>query len=447
MAADRQSAGIEYDLSRRSFVAASAAVSLVTTGAVAASPKPLFPKSFLWGAATAGHQVEGNNVASDIWLLEQVKPTLFKEPSGDACDSLHRWSEDLDLIRSMGLNCYRFSVEWSRIEPAEGQVSTAELDHYKRVIAGCHDRGLTPVVTYNHFTSPRWFAAKGGWENADAPDLFARYCERVTREFGSGIGFAVTFNEPNLRVGGNWSPNPMPAELPGMVAAMLGAAARACGSDRFSLLNVGNYTVSQPNVLKGHRLARAAIKSECPALPVGLSLALADDQAVGHSRLLDQKRREMYQAFLDAAKEDDFIGVQTYSRSLIGPHGALPPPRGAELTQVGDEFYPSALEGSVAYAHKATGRPVLITENGIAAQDDRQRVRFIPAALDSVKKAVVRGVPILGYIHWSLLDNFEWMSGYGPKFGLVAVDRTTFKRSPKPSARVYAEAVAQLSAG
>jgi beta-glucosidase len=150
---------------------------------------------------------------------------------------------------------------------------------------------------------------------------------------------------------------------------------------------------------------------------------------------------------LETAKNDDFIGVQTYSRALIGPNGALPVPAGAELTQVGDEFYPQSISGSVAYAYKATGRPVLITENGIAAGDDGQRVRFIPAAIDAVAKSVARGIPVLGYIHWSLLDNFEWILGYRPKFGLVAVDRTTFARTPKPSAHLLAEIVARYRSG
>jgi beta-glucosidase len=435
------------DITRRAFVAAAAGTPLLSADFARGGALQKFPRGFLWGTATAGHQVEGNNVNADVWLLEQVKPTLFKEPSGDACDSLNRWNEDLDLVRAFGLNCYRFSVEWSRIEPAEGQFSIAYLDFYKRMIAGCHDRGLKPVVTYNHFTSPRWFAAKGGWENPGAPDLFARYCERVTRHMGDGIGYALTFNEPNLRVNGRWSPKPLPPAVPALIRAMLQAAARDSGSDRFSQMSVGDYAVSLPNVREGHRRARAAIKSARADLPVGLTLALPDDQAVGPDSLIEVKRHEVYGPFLELAKQDDFIGVQTYSRSRIGAKGALPPPEGAELTQTGDEFYPAAIEGSVTYAHAATGRPVLITENGIATEDDRQRARFIPAALASVSRAIANGVPIRGYIHWSLLDNFEWTSGYGPKFGLTAVNRTTFRRTPKPSAHVYANLVKQLSDG
>ncbi len=154
-----------------------AALGLGASAAIAASVPALAGTRrapFLWGAATAGHQVEGNNVNADMWLLEQVKPTVFAEPSGDACDSLNRWREDVAIVKALGLNCYRFSVEWSRIEPAPGQFSQAYLDHYRRIIDHCRDQGLAPIVTFNHFTTPRWFAAAGGWENRDAPDLFAR---------------------------------------------------------------------------------------------------------------------------------------------------------------------------------------------------------------------------------------------------------------------------------
>ncbi|HEY8539636.1 MAG TPA: family 1 glycosylhydrolase, partial [Steroidobacteraceae bacterium] len=134
-----------------------------------AQSKGQFPRGFLWGAATSGHQTEGNNTASDTWFLEHLQPTAFAEPSGDACNSFELWPTDLDLVRSLGLNSYRFSVEWARIEPERGHYSNAMLDHYSRIVDGCRERGLTPIVTFNHFTCPRWFAASGGWLNPDAP--------------------------------------------------------------------------------------------------------------------------------------------------------------------------------------------------------------------------------------------------------------------------------------
>ncbi|MFT4256824.1 MAG: family 1 glycosylhydrolase [Pseudoxanthomonas sp.] len=421
---------------------AAAAPLLGAAGAFAkTAPRAAYPPGFLWGAATAGHQIEGNNTASDMWLLEQVEGTLFAEPSGDACDSLHRWGEDMDIVRSLGLGCYRFSIEWARIEPEEGKFSAAFLDHYLRMVEGCHERGIAPVVTFHHFSSPRWFAAKGGWTNDDSPQLFARFCERAAKRLADGIGHALTFNEPNLPWLGKWSATPMSADVNAKVGAMLAAAAKACGSDRFSLLHAGDPEPMLANVLEAHRQARAAIKAERAATRVGLSLAIPDDQAVGRNSRIAEKRRQVYEPFFEAGRDDDFIGVQTYNRTRIDAKGTLPKPAGAESTQAGDEFYPAALGGAIRYAHRATGKPVLVTENGIADPTDALRRRFLPAALQGMDAAIADGVPVQGYIHWSLLDNFEWLAGYGPRFGLVAVDRSTFKRTPKPSAALYAELV------
>jgi beta-glucosidase len=378
--------------------------------------------------------VEGNNVASDVWLLEQVKPTLFREPSGDACDSLHRWREDIDIVKSLGLNAYRFSIEWARIEPEPGQWSLAMLDMYRAMVDRCREVGITPVVTFSHFTSPRWFAARGGWEHPEAPARFAAFCDRAARRMADAIGYAVTFNEPDIQPLGKWTATPLKANAQDAINAMTAAAAKACGSDRFSLLTTGHWDVVGPNLLEGHRQARAAIKAARSDLAVGLSLALPDDQAVGPASRIAEKRREVYEPFFALARDDDFVGVQTYNRSRIDAHGAIPPPADAKFTQVGDEYYPQALGGAVRYAHAATGRPVLVTENGVASEDDALRAQFIPIAVRSLQAAMADGVPVVGYLHWSLLDNFEWFSGFGPKFGLVAVDRQTFKRTPKPSA-------------
>ena len=219
---------------------------LVSTGAALAAaswdPAPAgatasttFPKGFRWGVATAGHQVEGNNTASDSWLLEHVSPSAFVEPSGDACNSFELWQQDLDLVRSLGVNSYRFSVEWSRIEPEPGAYSLAMLEHYRRIVEGCRERGLMPIVTFNHFTCPRWFGARGGWLAPDAADRFARYCGRVARHLAAHVGYATTLNEPNItRL---LSVVPLPDSVREADRAMLAAAARACGTERFVSAN------------------------------------------------------------------------------------------------------------------------------------------------------------------------------------------------------------------
>src|ERR1700745_570234 len=190
-----------------------------------------FPSGFVWGAATAAHQVEGTNVNSDLWVLEDCSPTVFEEPSLDACDHYHRFQDDIRLLAGLGLNCYRFSIEWARIEPERGHFSLSALDHYRRVLAACHENGVTPMVTLYHFSSPRWFAAMGGWEKAPAIDHFIRYCERVARHMVDIMSFVTLFNEPN---------NPMllrcvtNVDVPLMTALQMSRrAAKAIGADKF----------------------------------------------------------------------------------------------------------------------------------------------------------------------------------------------------------------------
>lgn len=420
-------------LNRRGVLGLGAAVG----AAGLAGPGRTAETGFLWGAATAGHQVEGSNVNADIWLLEQVEPTVFAEPSGDACDSLHRWREDVAIIKALGLNCYRFSIEWSRIEPAPGQFSQAYIDHYARIVDHCRDQELAPVVTFNHFTTPRWFAAAGGWENPDSPDLFARFCDMSGRSLADRISHALTFNEPNLALGGKWSANPPPPAFMTRMSACIAAAANASGSDRFSLL-MGDKDPRPmiPHVVEAHRRARAALRAQRSNLPVGLSLAIPDDVAVVADSAIERKRADIYAPFFEAVADDDFVGVQTYGRDYVGPDKSVEPPADIARRENGKEWFPAAVGNVVRYVHQATGKPVLVTENGIDAEDDAERARFIPEAVASVLQARDAGVPVLGYIHWSLLDNFEWLSGYGPRYGLVAVDRQTFRRTPKPSAQV-----------
>ncbi|MFL6718491.1 MAG: glycoside hydrolase family 1 protein [Burkholderiaceae bacterium] len=400
-----------------------------------------FPAGFLWGAATAGHQVEGNNVNSDIWLLEHVKPTIFVEPSGDACDSLTRWREDLSLVRGLGLNAYRFSLEWARIEPAEGHFSRAMLDHYKRLIDACRAAGLVPVVSFNHFACPIWFAARGGWTARGAPELYARYCERAARHVGAGIGFALTLNEPNImQVLRRFAPSP---EFVAARRAMLKAAAHATGSERFVTGLVANdedVDAMLAPMIAAHQQSYHAIKSVHPNLPVGASISISDDQPVGATTHVAQKRKEVYGEWLEALRATgDFIGLQNYDRTRLGAHGVEPAPAGARLTHHGVEIYPASLGNAARFVHQATGKPVFVTENGLDTNDDKLRAAYLPAALNGLHTALIEGIPVLGYLYWSLLDNYEWSLGYAYRYGLFAVDRTTFQRSRKPSATVLSK--------
>lgn len=391
-----------------------------------------FPTGFLWGAATSAHQVEGNNINSDSWVLEHLPDTIYAEPSGDACDHYHRYPEDIALLAQLGFNAYRFSIEWARIEPEEGEFSFASLEHYRRILATCHEHGLKPVVTLHHFTSPRWLIRAGGWLDPKTPDRFVRYCERVVYYLGDLIAGACTFNEPNLPVLLSKIMPVSPLASPFWRAA---AAEFAVTPDRLGIFQF----VSQPRmreiIFAAHRRAFEVLHDGPGSFPVGMTLALVDIHAgPDGERMAAEFRRELAEVYLEQLREDDFVGVQTYSRLVVGPAGIIPPGDDVEKTQTGEEYYPEAIGGTVRHAAAVAGIPVLITENGLATTDDTRRIEYFRRALRSVAECLIDGIDVRGYFAWSALDNFEWISGYKPKLGIIAVDRTTQARTPKPSA-------------
>ncbi|GAB4349237.1 MAG: family 1 glycosylhydrolase [Candidatus Abyssubacteria bacterium] len=395
-----------------------------------------FPRGFLWGTATAAHQVEGNNTNSDFWLLEHMPETIFQEPSGDACDHFHRYPLDIELLAQLGFNAYRFSVEWARIEPEEGHFSKAALNHYRRMLATCCEHGVLPCVTYQHFTAPRWFTADGGWEDKRAVDRFARYCERTTGHLGDLVGMACTINEANLTatlaVRGAIPKTGVKTRVP-----FFAEAARRCGTtlDRFAPFIFGDPFKIRDVMLECHVKAREVIKSGPGKFPVGVTLAMSDYQAIpGGEAVRDRAWAQDYDPFLEAARQDDFVGVQTYSRTRFGPDGPLPPEEGVEVLIMGYEFWPEALEATIRYAAEKSGVPIHVTENGIGTTNDQQRMEYIRRALKGVCRCLEDEIDVRSYFYWSLLDNFEWIYGYGPQFGLISVDRETQLRGVKPSA-------------
>ena len=395
-----------------------------------------FPDKFLWGCATAGYQVEGNNTNSELWTLERLPGTLFKQLSGDACDHYHLYAQDIAMLADLGFNTYRFSLEWSRIEPDEGSFSNAELDHYRRMLDACHEHSLTPMLTYSHFSLPRWFAMKGGWEHQKAPDLFARFCENATRRLGDLVGYASTFNEPDNPQLLNWAKIrgvPSGINIPHVMQGKLAKIRKQVHAPDFADLLFGDGNKIREGLLAAHAKGMDAMKSVRPDMPVGFNLAISDDQPAPGESNLEKKRADVYAPWLEAAKHCDYLGVQVYSRTIVGKKD-LAPAKHVELTQTGWEFYPECVEHVVRYASKEAGVPIFVTENGIATEDDTRRVEYFQRALAGLKRAIDDGVDVRGYVAWSLMDNFEWISGYGPKFGIVAVDLKTQKRTIKPSA-------------
>ena len=401
-----------------------------------------FPADFLWGVATAAHQVEGGNVNSDIWLLEHLPGTIFAEPSGDAIDHYHRYADDIALIAGLGFGSYRFSLEWARIEPEPGQFSTAALDHYRDMLIACHAHGLLPIVTFHHFTSPRWLLAQGGWEDAATPGLFGRYCDVVMEHLGDLIGVACTLNEPNLPyllvelgIGGETAEGRAQVPMWAAAAESLGTTADRIAPFQFTATEQG-YDIK----LAAHHAGRDAIKAHRPDLLVGWTLANTDIQsAPGGEAVADRVRREVNLRFLEASRGDDFVGIQTYGRTVFGADGVRPAPAGATVNQMGEEIYPEALEATIREAWRVAGIPIMVTENGLSTDDDTQRLAYLQTAVAGVAACLADGIDVRGYIAWSAFDNFEWIFGYLPEFGLIAVDRTTQQRTPKPSAHWLGE--------
>lgn len=392
----------------------------------------VFPDNFIWGAATAAHQVEGNNVNADSWLLENLKPSLFREPSGDGVDQYHRFADDMAIVSGLGLQAYRFSIEWARIEPEEGVFSDAALNHYQRCIDHCLERGIRPMLTFHHFTLPIWQARLGGFTDPLFPDRFARYCAHAARRL-RGFDLACTINELNLPLFVREMSLQRLQYGRGPEKIAVAAAALGGSVDRFFLFTPAEAIRDQG--LRAHALGRDAIKSAHPGCSVGATLALQDEQAEpGAEPLRDQRRDDYYGVCLDAVAGDDFIGVQTYSRVVSKRDGTSGPEAGHRLTVMGYEDRPQALAATCRFAWARTQTPIIVTENGWAGDDDGRRAEFITEALGALHAAIADGVDVRGYFYWSLLDNFEWLAGYGPKFGLIGVDRDTMRRAIKPSA-------------
>jgi beta-glucosidase len=273
-----------------------------------------FPDKFLWGCATAAHQVEGNNTNSDFWTMEHLSRSMFKEPSGDACDHYHLYPQDISMLADLGFNTYRFSIEWARIEPEEGFFSNAELDHYRRMLATCQEHHLTTMLTYYHFSLPRWFAVKGGWHQPKAADSYARYCEKVTTHLGDLVGYASTMNEPDVPQLLNWFNLPgAPAgtSIADMMQTTLYSVRVQLHAPEFSDLFLGDGKKTRDGLLAAHAKGKEAMKSVRPDMPVGFNLAMTDDQPAPEDSHLEEKQADVYAPWLEAARQCDYLGVQT----------------------------------------------------------------------------------------------------------------------------------------
>lgn len=372
-----------------------------------------FRDGFLWGAATAAHQVEGNNLNNDWWKLEHDAAEFGVQFSGDAVDSYHRFEEDMRILAGAGLNAYRFSLEWSRIEPSPGRFSPALLAHYRRMIDTARGLGIVPVVTLHHFTHPLWFDKAGGWLGEAAVELFARYVEQACTIL-EGVDWVCTINEPNVL-----------AKNHGALRTV--AAGKPYPFDALPDVEIGEVLIA------AHRAAAPVVRAATGAM-VGWTVA---NQALVANPGCEAKHAEVQHQwedlYLEASVSDDFVGVQSYTSQAVDDRGIVPHPEHPDNTIVGWAYRPDALGIAVRHTHEVLPDvPIMVTENGIATADDERRIAYTSEALEHLHDAVADGIDVRGYLHWSLLDNFEW-GRWEPTFGLIAVDRATFERRPKPS--------------
>jgi len=413
-----------------------------------------FPPGFLWGAATSAHQVEGNNVHSDWWAWEQAG--RVKERSGLACDQYRRFADDFDVAASLGHNAHRLSVEWSRLEPKEGEWNDEALAHYVEVVQALRQRRLEPIVTLHHFTSPQWLTQDGGWVQARVVERFARYAERVAKALGPLVRYWITINEPMVFLKMHYVTGEGP---PGRVG------------DR-EVLRVIEHLIRAHAL--GFRILHDAAPREGPPPQVSIAKNLPvfvpcrrwyvpDGLAARWTDTL------FNQAFLDAVTQGrwsvpglgtwklpearatlDFLGVNFYGRQFIrwSLSSRRLPGGGCDLshhrrdapeqTLMGWDACPEAFWQTLRRASRL-GLPILVTESGAWMADDAARWRYIARYLAAMRRAMDDGARVFGYLYWSLLDNFEWARGFGPRFGLVEVDYGTQQRRVRDSGRRYAD--------
>jgi len=408
------------------------------------------PQGFLWGAATSAHQIEGGNVHNDWARFEAVEGNIRDgKPSGAAADHWNRDAEDVNLLRDIGANAYRFSIEWSRVEPVDGQWDEIAWAHYGDEIALLREAGIEPMVTLLHFTIPDWLAARGGLTAGDFADRFGRFAAEAARRFGGAVDQWCTVNEPNVQmyqgyVQGVWPPG---------------------------VRDTGQASLAFAGLIRGHAAASAAIREADADARIGAAVNLIVFDPSRRWWLLDwvaarEADKGFNWAFYDSivsgrisfhlagfpeideplenlAGSADFFGINYYRRNLVrftpSAPGLVTLLQGpGPLSDSGVEIYPEGLLRLIRRVWTRYGLPIIVTENGVSDASGRLRPDYLRGHAHAVASAIDEGIPVDGYFHWSLLDNFEWAEGYGHRFGLYTVDFTTLERQKGSGAEEFA---------
>lgn len=405
----------------------------------------VFPEGFMWGVSTAGHQIEGNNLFSDWYEWEKKGKVKNGDTSEIAAGSWDNFERDISALKTLGVNSYRYSIEWARVEPKINAFDETAIDKYRQFTGELVENGIKPVLTLHHFVNPRWFAELGGWENKENIRYFKRYVDKMVKALGEYVDIWITINEPNVYATMSYLFGEWPPEM----------------KDFGRTLNI------MRNFITAHAEAYDIIKAELPGSIVSVALNVMPIIPLRKMNLLDRlsssfMNRIYNYSFFDSimkgrlirpvGKGDempdikgkiDFLGLNYYTRAFAKYSRPLPEILygDGEKTEMGYEFYPGGLGKMVTEVYKRYGLPVLVTENGIADSKDEKRWRYINEALESVHKSISNGTEVMGYMYWSLMDNFEWKEGYEMKFGFYETDRNSLTLKPRPSAANYAETI------
>ena len=408
-----------------------------------------FPDKFLFGTAVASYQVEGGIYNNDWTIWENKSNSVCVEPCNEACKHYELLDQDIELLKEFGIKAFRFSIEWSRIEPTEGNYDNDAINHYvekaKKLIAN----NITPIITFHHFTTPEWLYKKDSWLNPNADNYFDNYVEKLMEHLPNEIEFFNTINEPGIfAFFGYFSTNKFP---PGIA-------------------NEDIFIKASQNVINAHKEALKTIKKHNQKSKVGMTHALQEWEDKDSKELKKYIKYNLEDKFLEASSNDDFIGLQTYTivripQSILlniftpillkisfvrkyilprilqifaGRNGRID--KDTRTTKMGYEYRPQAVLYNIKRLHKLfPDKEIFITENGIATDDDDERIEFVSDVLKDIHQYLDSNSKVIGYLYWSLLDNFEWDLGYQMNFGLVEVDKSTYERKPHNSAKWFGE--------
>jgi beta-glucosidase len=419
-----------------------------------------FPKGFLWGSATAAHQVEGDCRNNQWWAWEQeglrAKPPggFIRDGtvSGIACDYYHRFDEDHRLARELGQRALRISIEWSRVEPEQGRFDPAAIDHYKRVCDSMRAHGLEPTVTLHHFTNPIWAERAGGWENPEMPGWLARFAAHTVAALGDRVRIWWTINEPMIPTALGYLKGVHPPCVRDFARAKLVAR---------HMLRAHGATYRAIHEAARHSIAAGPVFAMSYFEPLDPQSAADRNEAATSDFFMNEYFiRGLREGIVAAPVGDDeevaglrdsfdHVGINYYMRVLCRGGGERDvvlggSRRSAEpdrlVDEMGWEYFPEGLHRNLVRLSEL-GKPIYVTENGMATLDDAARTTHLLAHLTEVARAIRDGADVRGYFYWSLMDNFEWAEGYCRHFGLVAVDRDTLERRPRPAAFVYRDII------